>query len=340
MAKLNNLYLEYLNYGGFPEALSSEQIRDQPEQYIGQDILDKVLGRDLPSIFGIRNPNELNKLFAALAYNTANEVSPEGISQSSGVPKAEINRYIEFLEAAFLVRVIHKTDNSLKKFQRRTHYKVVLTNPSLRSAIFGKITPEDQDLESLAETAVYSQLIIHDPTMNSFKYAKWNRGNSKGEVDLVHVTAKGEAKAALEIKWSDRYANDDEKPKSLIAFCKDNELSEACITSKTIFSERNYSGIKITHIPTSFLCFMLGMFGGLKEFALHLTAKLQGMDKNQLTNPENLWADGETTLLEQMIKCGRYIKPELSIHMSPTLTSISLIFFGMKPWPKNSTSET
>lgn len=269
LAKLNSLYLEYLNYGGFPESITSENVRNKPEQYIGEDILDKVLGRDLPSIYGISNPNELHRLFAALAYNTSNEVSPDSISKEAGVSKNDINKYIDFLESAFLIRVIDKTDDHIKKFQRRTHFKIVLTNPSLRSAIFGKLSAEDKDLEGLAETAVFSQLIIHQGRYPSYKYARWNRGGSKGEVDLVHVTLKGDVTAALEIKWSDRFAEGSEKPRSLISFCKDNELPVAFMTSKTVFSTTNHSSVIVKHIPTSYLCFVIGFFGGMMDSAGH-----------------------------------------------------------------------
>jgi predicted AAA+ superfamily ATPase len=237
LARMNAHYLDYLNYGGFPESITSEQIRNQPELYIGQDILDKVLGRDLPSIYGITNPSELQKLFAALAYNTSNEISPESISKQSGVSKAEIGRYIQFFESSFLIRVIEKTDDTLKKFQRKTHFKIVLTNPSLRSAIFGKISSEDKDLEALAETAIFSQLIGPEGKYLPYKYARWNRGGSKGEVDLVHINLKGDVISALEIKWSDRFASGEEKPKSLIAFCLENKLNTAIMTSKTMFAE-------------------------------------------------------------------------------------------------------
>lgn len=265
LVKLNSLYLDYLNYGGFPESITSEAIQKQPEQYIGEDILDKVLGRDLPSIYGISNPNELHRLFAALAYNTSNEVSPESISQQAGVSKIDINKYIGFLEAAFLISVVEKTDDHIKNFKRRTHFKVVLTNPSLRSAIFGKLTADDPDLEGLAETAVFSQLIIHEGSYPSYKYARWNRGGSKGEVDLVYVNLKGDVNAALEIKWSDRFANGEEKPRSLISFCRDNNLSQAFMTSKSKLTMTEHGNLKITHIPTAYLCFAIGFFGGMNK---------------------------------------------------------------------------
>lgn len=256
--KLNSLYVDYLNFGGFPESIMSEQVRNQPEQYLGQDILDKVLLRDLPSLYGISNPHELQRLFTVLAYNTSNEVSIEGLSKDSGVSKTEINRYLDYLENAFLIRIVEKTDNKATRFQRRTFFKVALTNPSLRSAIFGKIEIDSRELESLAETAVFSQLMALRELYPMYRYARWSKGKDKGEVDLVRLGKTGRPEAALEIKWSDRFASGEDQPKSLISYCVDGELSKAFMTSKSTFSTTTKKKIEVEHIPVSMLCFILG----------------------------------------------------------------------------------
>jgi uncharacterized protein len=306
LAKLNELYLEYLNFGGFPEAISEKKLREQPELYIGQDILDKVLGRDLPSIFGITNPNELHKLFASLAYNTSNEVSLDGIASTAGVSKADINKYLSFLEAAFLIWVVEKTDNKLKNFQRRTHFKIVLTNPSLRSAIFGKLQADAPALEGLAETAVYSQLRVFNGNLPLYKYAKWSRGGSKGEVDLVRVGKDDTVKAALEIKWSDQFANG-KKPKSLISFCKTNSLEYALMSSKTIFSETTFDRVVVHHYPTSYLCFVLGIYSGILDTIHNYTTRVaSSKDPEKPSLDERVFENLVTDVV-----ASRYLKEDL-----------------------------
>ena len=39
---------------------------------VKNDIVDKVLLRDLPSLYGIRDVQELNRFFTYLAYNSGN----------------------------------------------------------------------------------------------------------------------------------------------------------------------------------------------------------------------------------------------------------------------------
>ena len=50
IGKLNELFVDYINYGGYPEVVFNENIRENPGQFIRHDIIDKVLLRDLPSL--------------------------------------------------------------------------------------------------------------------------------------------------------------------------------------------------------------------------------------------------------------------------------------------------
>ena len=118
-------------------------MQSDPGRYIRNDIIDKVLLRDLPSLYGIKDVQELNSLFTTIAYNTGNEFTYEQLSINSGVAKNTIKRYIEYLEAAFLIRVINKIDQNAKKFKRATVFKIYLTNPSLRGALFSPIGKDD-----------------------------------------------------------------------------------------------------------------------------------------------------------------------------------------------------
>jgi uncharacterized protein len=71
----NRLFPDYINFGGYPEPIFSETVRQIPERFIRQDIIDKVLMRDLPGISGISGWQELNSLFSTIAFNTG-QISP------------------------------------------------------------------------------------------------------------------------------------------------------------------------------------------------------------------------------------------------------------------------
>ena len=109
---VNSQFIDYLNFGGYPEAVLNPSIRANSDQFIRNDIIDKVLLKYLPSLYGIHEIQEINKLFSFLAYNAGNEASFENISQESGITKPTIKRYIEYLESAFLIMKIGNGDDN------------------------------------------------------------------------------------------------------------------------------------------------------------------------------------------------------------------------------------
>lgn len=249
--ELNKQFLYYLNFGGYPEVIFSPHIQSDPGRFIKNDIIDKVLLRDLPGLYGIRDIQELNYLFTTLAFNTANEISLEELSQNSGVAKNTIKRYIEYLEAAFLIKIVHRVDHNAKRFRRANFFKVYLTNPSMRAALFSPIGADDEAVGSLAETAIFSQWFHNEYPLH---YARW----TGGEVDIVNLSSKQKIEWAVEIKWSDRFVNDPSKLKSLISFCHSNKLERVLVTSRTQLALKQIGKLKIRFIPSSTYCYTIG----------------------------------------------------------------------------------
>ena len=252
LAALNELFVDYLNFGGYPEVALSPAIRADPGRYVRQDIIDKVLLSDLPSLYGISDIQELNSLFTALAYNTANEVSLDKLAQRAGVAKNTVKRYLEYLEAAFLVKRVHRIDHNARKFQRATLFKVYLTNPSLRAALFSPISADDPDMGAMVETCVFSQW-FHLGS-GDLHYARWK----EGEVDLVLVDGAGDPHWACEVKWSDRFGAQSPEVRNLITFCKTHGLREGIVTTRSERLEETVDDIEITCVPASLYCYTIG----------------------------------------------------------------------------------
>ncbi len=249
---LNSLFVDYLNFGGYPEVAVSATIRSDLARYMRNDIIDKVLLRDLPSLYGIEDIQELNSLFTTLAYNTAGEVSLENLSQRAGIAKNTIKRYIEYLEAAFLVRRVHRIDRNAKRFQRATHFKVYLTNPSIRAALFAPIPADDPEMGDMVETAVFAQW-FHNLS-DDLRYARWK----DGEVDLVSLRPDQRPMWALECKWTDHHADRSEEIRELVGFCKTHKLPRAVATTRTVTKELSIDGVDVRFVPASLYCYMVG----------------------------------------------------------------------------------
>jgi predicted AAA+ superfamily ATPase len=251
--ELNRHFIDYINFGGYPEVIFSETIQANPGRYIRSDIVDKVLLRDLPSLYGIQDVQELNSLFTTLAYHSGNEVSLESLSQASGVEKYLLKKYLAYLEAAFLIRIIHRIDDSAKKFRRANFYKIYLTNPSLRSALFSPLQATDEALGNMVETAVYSQW-MHREWFTPY-YARW----ANGEVDMVALDEKKfKPQWALEIKWSNRFYEEPGELKSLLQFCESNKLHSALVTTIDLEGTRDQRGVHLIYVPAALYAYVVG----------------------------------------------------------------------------------
>ena len=251
--ELNQEFVRYLNIGGLPEAVYSKTIQRNMERYVREDIVDKVLLHDLPSLYGIADTQGLNRLFAMIAYNTGSEVSLEGLSRASGIAKNTIRRYLDYLEAAFLIHRVHRIDGNAKNFKRITRFKLYLTNPCLRTSLFGPVTPDDEAMGRLAETALYGQ-IFHSRLSKGLRYARW-RG---GEVDLVLLdAARRQPEVAVKIKWSDRQADRPEELEQLLHFCKSNRLEEAYVTTQSKIEMFTADGIAVRFSPVANWCYSI-----------------------------------------------------------------------------------
>ena len=252
--RLNQQFVAYVTYGGYPELALSPSVRGNPERFVKSDIVDKVLLRDLPQLYGIKDIQELNALFTLLAFNTGEEVSFEALSQRSGVGKQTIQRYIEYLEAAFLIKRVFRIDQDGKRYQRERSFKVYLTNSAMYTGLFGVQDADHADFGHLVETAVFAQRFHEDARLN---YARW--GADDAEVDLVESSPALRPMTALEIKWSDRAVDRPEELKGLTKFGRRHRLPLVWATTRTRLGEfKEPDGPTVRLWPAAVLAFHYG----------------------------------------------------------------------------------
>lgn len=257
LKEVNQHFIHYINFGGYPEVIFSEQIQSDPYRYIKNDIVDKVLLRDLPSLYGIQDVQELNSFFTYLAYNSGKQDSLNNLSKKSNVEKSLLKKYLDYLEAAFLIRIIHRMDDNAKKFERTTAFKIYLTNPSLRSAIFSPLHAHDDALDAMVETAIFSQWLHRDRM--ALWYAYWKTGQSEGEVDMIGLDEQlFKPKWIVEIKWTNRYFDSPRELKSLFYFCRKNSLNSALVTTIDKEGTVKLNDVEITFLPSAVYAYIVG----------------------------------------------------------------------------------
>jgi uncharacterized protein len=259
---LNDVFLEYLQYGGFPEAALEKDIRSSFEKHIGTDILDRVLLRDLPSLYGISDPQELNRLFASLAYSSGQEINLENLSKSSNLSKTTIRRYLEYLEAAYLIDIIYRIDGKGNRFQRDRSFKVYLTNSSLRTVLYGPLTENDPKLGAAIETAYLSQLRKFYPQHSGYGivYARWKKPEK--EIDFIVLERNLRPFDVHEVKWTDDKKALQKSLEVVKEFFVDNpSVMHAGVSSRTLDFDDHLNDFTFPVRPTAMIAYKASQIG-------------------------------------------------------------------------------
>ena len=256
ITSLNCAFEEYLQYGGYPE-LALSNARSDPSRYIGSDVVEKVLLRDLPSLYGISDVQELNRLFRVLAWNTGQEISMDSLSKASHVAKNTLLRYMEYLETAFLIRRVERIGHDARHFKRAHAFKTYLVNPAIRTALFGP--PRDEDMGLLVETALMAQT---DIARAQIRYARWSTGGG-GEVDMVELGADLKPLRITEVKWSDRFFHYPGDLGSLAYFYSHhrNTVTDLVVTTQTKSEVKAVRDMMIKFQPAAARCAEIGLHG-------------------------------------------------------------------------------
>lgn len=256
LQKVQYHFHRYLQVGGFPElALADNDIMAQ--QVMREDVVDKVLKRDLPSLYKLRNATELERIFLYLCNVSSEIVSIEAIAKElSGVSRPTVENYIQYLESANLIYQSFPVDMSGKKVLKASP-KIYIADAAIRNAVLmdDSLLTDPVEMGKIVETAVYKHIA-------AFYYQKatsvgYYRGGRKGkEIDVV-VDKPKSYKILIEVKYREGAPiKDDDAIAELCA-----EASAAIVVTKDAsdFGVHNTkSGLDMLRIPAFAFLYLLG----------------------------------------------------------------------------------
>jgi predicted AAA+ superfamily ATPase len=256
LSKVQNHFMRYLQVGGFPElALADNDLMAQ--QIMREDVVDKVLKRDLPSLYNIRNATELERIFLYLCNVSSEIISIDAITKElNGVSRTTVENYIQYLESANLIYQSWPVDMAGKKILK-ARPKVYIADAAIRNAVLmdETIMTDPVGMGKVVETAVYKHV-----TAFYYKFATsvgYFRGGKKNkEIDVV-VDYPKIKNILIEVKYREGapIADDD----AIIEFC--DEASAAIIITKTPndFGVHNTpGGRELLRIPAFAFLYLLG----------------------------------------------------------------------------------
>ncbi|MCX6987027.1 MAG: ATP-binding protein [Chlamydiae bacterium] len=188
---------EYLIRGGFPQTVLVESIT-QSQRLLREDIIDKVLKRDMTALFGVRRIIELEQLFIFLCMHNGGMQDTQTISKELGIAKQTVQNFIDLFESTYLIYRLPPFGYGKEVLRGKN--KLYLGDPAIAPAVLmkGKSILEDaRGLSQCVETAVVGNLWSHCSS-NQAKFSYWRNQKDK-EVDLIIEI--GETMIPFEIKY-------------------------------------------------------------------------------------------------------------------------------------------
>lgn len=204
LSPLQPFFNRYLTVGGFPElALSKDELFAQ--RVMRDDVVDKVLKRDIPALYNIRSIVDLEKIFLYLCYNSSNIISMDAISKElDGVTRPTVEKYIQYLEIANLIYISNPIDLSGKKVLK-SQPKIYIADAAIRNAVIMQedILTNSTEMGIMAETAIYKHVraFYYRLTANVGYCRKSGKEN---EIDIVVDYPK--IRILIEVKYRDHYS--------------------------------------------------------------------------------------------------------------------------------------
>jgi predicted AAA+ superfamily ATPase len=188
MAQLSVLqkhFNRYLIVGGFPElALAKDDYLAQVA--MREDVVDKVLKRDIPTLYNVRNVTELERVFLYLCYHSSNIIAVDVVAKElNGVSRATVDGYIEYLESANLIYRSFPIDLSGKKILK-AKAKIYIADAAIRNAVLmdDNLAASPEQMGIAVETAVYKHIAAFY-YQNATSVGYYRDGRRGKEIDVV-----------------------------------------------------------------------------------------------------------------------------------------------------------
>lgn len=259
-APLVTHFNRYLSVGGFPElVLSDDDLYAQ--RLLREDVVDKVIKRDVLSLFNIRSPILMEKLFVYLCMNSTEIFSiTTAAKELENTSVATLESYLAALEMSNLIYMA-KPINVGSKGALKGKPKIFVADAAIRAAVLmiDDILSDEKELGIMVETAVYKHLAsFYQGSTARLGYFRKAKDNQK-EIDVVIELPR--EKILCEVK----YRNHSHIPDTdaIVELCKDeaSRVTSAFLITRKL-EDAGITGhrtkVPILRIPAVVFLYLLG----------------------------------------------------------------------------------
>ncbi|BDC48613.1 ATPase [Bryobacterales bacterium F-183] len=250
---------EYIVRGGFPQTAQMASITEV-QRLLREDIIDKVLKRDMTALFGVRRIVELEYMFLYLCINDGGLLDIQSICENLHINRPTVQNYLQLLEATNLV--FRMLPYGYGKEVLRARYKVYLADACIAPAVMlkGRNLIDDPRAMGIAtETAVFKHLYSRYYAQQ-IRFSYW-RGKRDLEVDLL--AELGGHLIPFEVKYRER-ATGKRELKGLLQLCAEKQMERAYIVTKSLTDFGPLKAVpedirtEIMRVPAPLLCYWMG----------------------------------------------------------------------------------
>ena len=263
-APLESHFNRYLMIGGFPELVLADDDA-YAQRMLREDVVDKVIKRDVMTLFNIRSPLLMEKLFLYLCMNATEIFSATTAAKElENISVATIDSYIDALSMSNLIYLSKPMDVG-RKGALKGKPKIYIADAAIRNAVLmtEDVLSDECELGAMVETTVYKHIVSHyQGSAAQLGYFRKAKDNQK-EVDVVIELPR--EKILLEVK----YRNNSHIPASdaIVELCADEN---AGVTSAFLITKRqddfgiarHETKIPILRIPAVAFLYLIGKADG------------------------------------------------------------------------------
>jgi uncharacterized protein len=249
---------EYLMRGGFPQCALVENV-ELAQRLLRDDIVDKVLKRDMTALFGVRNIIELEKLFLYLCLHDGGLLDMGALCSSLELKKQTVSNYLSLFETTHLIYRLRQFGYG--KEVLRGKYKVYLADAAIAPSVFSRgkaMLTHMEELGNAVETAVFKHLLAR--YYGSTPYFSYWRGKKEEEVDVI-----ADVKGRL-VPFEVKYRETETRSKNLagiVNFCRERKVPMGYVVTKnmadfSVSTPEHGDGVRLLKIPAPLFCYWLG----------------------------------------------------------------------------------
>jgi len=252
------LFQHYLLVGGFPET-AKQRDSSLCQRLLREDVVERVLKRDMTALFGVRNINDLEKLFIYLCLHTGGILAHQTAATALETSTATVANHLALLEQANLIYRLPPAKLGGKKVLKARN-KYYLVDAALRNAVLLRgdevfLNPDEMGL--IVETTVLRHLYAYY-YRDTPELCYWRDPASSIEVDII---VKSPAyHLPFEVKYKEKATVD--KKSGLAVYSHSENLDKAFLVTKSEndFGVTGLKGINTAFlkVPAHILCYLLG----------------------------------------------------------------------------------